>query len=274
VALGKPLAVCPQNCGKVRELRHRPSKGFVDGDLLGRVGNVIVAADHVRDAHERIVDGDHVVIDRHTGRHTAGTSHQHRIAHGFRSEHHVATNNVVEAERVVFDSQANREMLAGGEVLFDLTGREIAAAARVDLRAMFRGGLGTLRLELLRSAEAAVRLAFGQQALGMLGVDRQPLRLTIRPMVAGVGFVVGAGPPVPFKAEPVQVFDELGFVARFGAIEVGVLNAQQEQASGAARKQPVVKGRTRVTDVEQTCGRRSKPYTGNGVGHGNKHDRR
>ena len=90
---------------------------------------MIVAANDMRDAHQRVVNRDHIVIDRHACRHTARASHQHRIADGFRGKLHIAANNVVEAEWVVFDSQPHCEVLAGSEILFNLTGRQIAATA-------------------------------------------------------------------------------------------------------------------------------------------------
>jgi hypothetical protein len=64
VALGEALAVRAEDGGEMGKLRHRPAEGLVDGHLLGSVGDVVVAADDVGDAHEGVVDGDHVVIDR------------------------------------------------------------------------------------------------------------------------------------------------------------------------------------------------------------------
>ncbi len=44
--------------------------------------------------------------------------------------------------------------------------------------------LRALGLQLLRRAEAAVGFALGQQPLGVLGVNVQPLRLAVRAVVA------------------------------------------------------------------------------------------
>ena len=67
MALGEPLAVRAKDGREMRELRHRPAQRFVQRDLLGSVRKMIVAADHVRDLHQRVVDDDHVVVDRHAG---------------------------------------------------------------------------------------------------------------------------------------------------------------------------------------------------------------
>ena len=41
------------------------SERLVDGDLFRRVGKMIVAANHVSDLHQRIINGNDIVIDRH-----------------------------------------------------------------------------------------------------------------------------------------------------------------------------------------------------------------
>ena len=46
------------------EHRHVPAHGLVDLHLAGGVGEVVDAADDVRDAHVVVVDDDGVVVDR------------------------------------------------------------------------------------------------------------------------------------------------------------------------------------------------------------------
>jgi hypothetical protein len=45
-------------------IRQLPAHGLVDLHLAGGIGEVIDAADHVRDAHVVIVDDDGMVVDR------------------------------------------------------------------------------------------------------------------------------------------------------------------------------------------------------------------
>ena len=126
------------------------------------------------------------------------------------------------------------------------------------------GGLGALGFELLRGAEAAVGLALGEQALGVLGVDVPAARIggrgRGRPCPGSPG---RAGAFVPVEAQPVQVFDELGFEAGFGALEVGVFNAEDELAAGAAGEEPVVERGARIAYVKQAGGGRGKADAGN-----------
>ena len=83
----------------MRELGHLPSEGLVNGDLLGGVGDMVVAANHVRDLHEGVVDGDDVVVDGHAGR-----PHQDRIADRLAGKLDIAADDVVEAQGTVGDS--------------------------------------------------------------------------------------------------------------------------------------------------------------------------
>ena len=54
----------PQHQRHVRERRRRPAEGLVEQQLPWRVGDVILAANDVRDPHQRIVDDDGEVVGR------------------------------------------------------------------------------------------------------------------------------------------------------------------------------------------------------------------
>src|ERR1035441_9965673 len=86
VALGEALAVGAEDGGEVGKFGNGPAEGLVDGDLFGGVGDVVVSADDVGDAHEGVVDCDDVVIDRDAvrdpARPAAGGTDQNRVADG------------------------------------------------------------------------------------------------------------------------------------------------------------------------------------------------
>ncbi len=115
----------------------------------------------------------------------------------------------------------------------------------------------TLLIELLRGTEAAVGFAFGEQAIGVLAIDAEALGLTIGRMRT-----LDAGTFVPVDAEPQQVLHQLRFVTHLAAVEVGILDTQQERAAGMAREEPVVERCTRIADVKESSGRRRKADTG------------
>ncbi len=92
---------------------------------------MVVAADDVGDAHERVVDGDHVVVDRNAvPRLPLAERTQDRVADRFGGELDRAVDEVVEAQRMVFDFEADGEGLAGSEVLLDRRGVEMCGSGR------------------------------------------------------------------------------------------------------------------------------------------------
>src|SRR5580704_14872340 len=168
---GQALAVWAKDGGQVCELRDRPAECLIDSYLFGGVGDVIVAADDVSDAHESVIDGDDVVINRDAGRDATGTADQHRVADCVCCKLYWPANNIVEAEGMVFYFQADGELLAFGEVALDRGSVEGAAAPGVDLRAVCGSGQGALGFELFRSAKATVGFAFSKKTLSVLGID-------------------------------------------------------------------------------------------------------
>jgi len=182
----------------------------------------------------------------------------------------------VKAERVIFDFQADGEGEAGGNVLLDGFLGEVAAAARVDVGTLPLGCEDALGLKFLRSAEAAVGLSFGEKARSVLSVDGEAFGLAVGTVDAQIGYAKGrqARAFVPIDAEPVEIFNELVFKASLRALEVGVLNAEDELAAGVAGEKPIVERRARVTHVELAGGGRREPDTGKSVVHGSHDDRR
>jgi hypothetical protein len=76
---------------EVRKGRRRPAERLVQQHLSRGIGDVILAADHVRDLHQRIVDHDGKVV----GRYAIGPQ-QHGIADDLRMKSHFAADDVVE----------------------------------------------------------------------------------------------------------------------------------------------------------------------------------
>src|ERR1022692_2233184 len=158
MTLREPLAIGTQNCGEMGKLRYGPAKSLVDGHLLWGVRDMIVAANDVGDAHQRIVDGDDVVVNRHAQLIMLGRADKNWIADSFGGKLHRAADQVVEAQGLFADFQPNSVGLTGIDVLVDHLGFEVAAAARVDLRKLLLHKQFALGLKFLRSAEAAVSL--------------------------------------------------------------------------------------------------------------------
>ena len=111
----------------------------------------------------------------------------------------------------------------------------------------------TLLLEFRIGAKAQIRLALGQQALGILAINRNAIRLAVRrERSARVGTLI------PIQAQPFQIIHELRFKARLTAFDISIFNAQNHRATGFAGVEPVDQRRPRISDVQLTGGRGGK----------------
>ena len=110
-----------------------------------------------------------------------------------------------------------------------------------------------LLLQLGFGAETQIRFAFLQQALGVLLVDRQTVRLTI-----GSVRPIHVGAFVPVQPEPFEVSDELIFETGFAALDVRIFNAQHHGAAVPTREEPIEQGGTCIAHMEMPCRRRRK----------------
>ena len=81
----------PHHQREMRELRRGEAERAVEQQLTRGVRNVILATDHVRHLHQRIVDHDGEVVGG-----PAVGSHQHRIADDLGVERHLAAHQVGE----------------------------------------------------------------------------------------------------------------------------------------------------------------------------------
>ena len=88
-------------------------------------------------------------------------------------------------------------------------------------------------------------MSAGDQALGRGAIPIEPLGLEVRPEGAA-----DSGPFVPVEAKPPHPlenpFDHLGR----GALHVGILDAEHEDAAVPAREQPVEQRRAGAADMQ------------------------
>src|SRR5204863_6428905 len=120
---------------------------------------------------------------------------------------------------------------------------EDAAAAGVPPGPPFLLRLDALLFELLDRAVAAVGLPALDELLGPLAVARQTVALVDRPLV-------------PLHAEPLQRADDLLGVVLPGALDVGVLDAQQHRPAVAPGVEEIEDRCARAADAEE-AGRRT-----------------
>ena len=206
----------------MREGRRREPERLVQQNLPRRVRDVILAADHVRHLHQRIVDDDgEVVGGRAVGADDDG------IADDVGVKADVAADGVGEHDvAVVGHAEADGRTLAGRDAR--------RAPARGDSRRHVPGvarrppggeRLLPVGLELLaRSRSSSTRASALSSSCAYDWYKMQPLGLPVRPArPADVRALV------PVEAEPAQVAQDRRFRLARRALDVGVLDAQDER---------------------------------------------
>ena len=248
VPLAQLLLVGAEQERHVQELGRRDAQGLVDHDLLGRVADVVVAADDVGDLHGHVVD-DHGEVVRHGA---VGALHD-EVADGVVLEADLAAQDVVEGGAAGRHAHAQRVRLSRRLAAPDLLRLQRPAPARVHPAAALLLRRGALGLELLRRAEARVEVAGPEQSLDVLVVDGVALRLPVRPVRAR-----RAGTLVPVQAHLLHRVDDLHDRLIRAPADVGVLDAEDERALMLPGEDVVVEARAGAAQVQIAGGRGSE----------------
>ena len=230
-----------KNERQVRELGRREPERLVEKNLPRRVRQVIFTPDHMRHFHQRVVHDDgEVVCGGAVGAQDDG------IADDIGLEPHLAADRVLEDDvAAVRYTKANGGMLAGSDSHLHLVVREVTAGARILHRTPVLDGRLPVRFELRRRAEAVVGGPGAEELLGVRLIEVQPVGLPIRSARPA-----HVGPLVPIETEPPEVADNRRLRLAGRAFGVRVLEPEDEDAVGSARKQPVEQRGARVADVE------------------------
>ena len=214
------------------ELRHVGAHRPEQQDVLGRVRQVILAADDVADLHVGVVDADREVVERRA----VGADDDQVAAERRRVDLDVAADDVVERDDPLPDAEADDRLAALGLARGALLRRQVRAAA--DVVRWLVGGLlgGLVGGQLLVRAVAVVGLVLGQQPVGHLPVAIEALHLAVRPERSPGRQPGDLGPLVPLEAQPVQVVEDVLLELERRAGDVGVLEAQDERAAHCAAR--------------------------------------
>ena len=160
IALGKLFALLVEDEGGVGEHGHLGAQGRVEQQLLGRIGDVVFAADHMGDGHGGVINDHHEVVERITDLIGGGPPGDHHVAAQIgASPTHGATHQVGPGDRgAIVDAEAHRGLPALGDKGGLLPRGEVAVAV-VVARGLFSGCL-----ELPHGGELGLR---GIAAVGM-----------------------------------------------------------------------------------------------------------
>ncbi len=237
MALGELLAVCPQNHGDVGELGHRIAQRLIDHHLARGVRQVVVAADYMGDAHERIV--------HHGGEVVGGgaiAAHDDKVVQLAGVKGHIPMDSVVHhhVAAILGHLDAQHVGLSRLHTSASLSGIDIPAPALVALEGILaRLGCLAVCFQLIRRTKARVGFALIQQLLGGLAIDIQALSL----------FVGSAGAAhlrtlVPVQAQPAHGAQDDALVLAGRACGISVVDTQDKGAAVSPGKRPVINGST------------------------------
>ena len=219
----------------MRELRHVPFEGAVDLRLAEGVVEVVVAADHMGDAHVVVVDNDRQIV----GRRAVGAQNDQIVQ--FRILYRdLALHEVVDRRRAfLWRLQANDRRNARRRF------RRIAIApGTLDVyRALLGPRLGAHRLEFFRRAVTVIGPALREHLARDLGMAR------------GTGELMD-DVTIPVEPEPGEPIDDRGHRLGGRAHPVRILDAQPECAALAialvvARIEPVEQRGAGAADMEK-----------------------
>jgi len=227
----------------MREAGHGRAQRPEEQHLAGRVGEMVVAADDVRDTHVTIVDDRREVVAG-----DAVGAHDDEVAHGVGADDDGTTDEVVDDDVALRDAEAQSRRLAGGKTAPYLSGIEAEAAPVVPRRAAFGERRRAELRKALLGAETVVRVAAGEQLVGGGPVTAKPLALAVRRARPAHVWAL-----VPVEAEPAQVGEDGVLVPVVRARGVRVVDAQHEVAARVSRAQEVEQRRARRTDVQRAC---------------------
>jgi hypothetical protein len=202
----------------VTVMRHAQLERLEQQDLARRVGQMIFAAQHVRHAHQRVVDS---VAEKEL---RASVSAPHDevtdIVAGklLRTAHEVAELYTPASRHA--ESQGRRQSTP--TPLVALSFGQVAAGPRVSWRSP-RGELRAARdVELEWRTKAGIGQALGLQSREMTGIDRTALRLPVgRQLRRGSRLVPGETEPAQIRDLPLEELLAAPF-------EIGVFDPQQE----------------------------------------------
>jgi hypothetical protein len=251
LALGHLRALVVEDEGHVRVHRRGHAQRPLQRHVLWRVGQVLLAAEDVRHAHQRVIDDDREVVGGVAV--LLADDKVFQLA-GFDAD--LAEHRVVHDDRLVVGrAEADHVRLAGGHAgpalgLGDAKGRPVVAVG-----ALLGQGGGPLGGQLLSGFEGWVGVPGLDQPVDVLVVQAEAFGLPERADVPGVAADVPAVVAkrralVPVDAKPRQIVQD-ALCRRLGRARlVGVLQTHQEAAARGPGEGPAEEGRAGTADVQ------------------------
>ena len=230
-ALGEALFVGSHDHGQMTEDGHLGSQGLEEGDVLGGVGDVVLAPQDVGDA---VLD-----VVAHHGQVVGGGAvgaQDDEVVEAVGGEFEVTADDVVEAHRIGGHAETDGKLLPGLDAANHLGGAGgLEVPPVLEVLAAGKGGLAD-GVDVFLAVETVIRLAFFQQTVGRLDV------------LVDVG-ALQEGAFVGLDTEPVEGAEDLLRHGLVGTLTVRVLDAQHKDTAVVVPKEIIINSGTRTPDV-------------------------
>ena len=257
VSLREFLAPTIHHQRQVGKDRRRPAKRFIQQHLPKRVGDVVLAANHMADLHVVVVHHDRHVVQRRTV-----TARNDEVINVVRTYLDGSKDDILIANGLGLVSKSDSWNHAGCLTLGDLGFGEVSAHARISLWP----ALGSLLLALggafLGRCVVVVRVTTRYKLLHRLAVDVVALALPV-----GTVGSVHVGTFVPVKPKPAQAVEYPGFPGWIAALRICVLDTQHKCAANPSGHEVVEEGGTGAPHMQVARGTR-RHADANGLAHG------
>ena len=231
--------------------RRLEAQSLLQGDVLGRVDEMLLSAEHAIDLHQGVVHHAGEVIRR-----PAVALADDEVLEFRPRQAHLAEDLIDHHQILGRHDEAHRHRSSGVAGGPGLLRRGQRVGPREFEGPLLAPGLLAHGLQLLRRFQPVVGLPGLEKLVAIPPVDVQPLALEI-----GSAITAGFGALVPLQAQPAKVLQDLGRRILHVPALVGVFDAQHEPPACPPDQQPVEQRRAGTTDVQIPGGRRCKSNT-------------
>ena len=229
MAFGQFRAVRSMDQRNMRPFRHGPAKSLVNLALPGGIGEMVVAADHMRNGHVMVVHNH----GQHIGWRAIGAQ-QHEIVEILVGPCDLALHLIADAGFTLLRrAQAKHRLDSGGRV----AGLAIPPAAIVARRTALGTGFFAHVVEFLLAGIAGIGAALRHKPFDSFAVP------------SGAGKLID-DVAVMIEAQPGQSVENGRNCALCRALAVGILDSQKHPATKALGIQPVEQGRARPANMQ------------------------
>ncbi len=223
-------------------------------ELARRVGEMIIAAQHLCDTHDRIVDG---IAEEEGG--SAVVAANDEVADVAGREALRPMHRIDEFNDLIFgNGKSQRRLQAPSLTLDPLSRRQMPAGPRIAWWFARHALQLSRQFQILRRAIARVRPAAFLQLREQSSIEFTAFRLRVR-----CRRTPDVRPLVPVQTQPAQFPHQLVPETKLAALDIGVLDAQNKPPAAFSRPKMAEKSGSSIAQMQGT-GRTGRKPCGDG----------